>query len=164
MLRALLYLGALLMIAPAVGAEDVPFAQLDPSAYQSFVANWTTEDRPLCAVMESQADWDKTMRPAPTMGRTKPFAPPAGFWRNKAVLFVARVINAGDTSRVFRVADVQRHRRSLALDYQFTPTGPASWQMKWYLAIAVSKPLPALVRFRENGEIVCRVRIADVPR
>lgn len=52
---------------------------LDPNAYQSFIANWTPATEPLCAAIQSQADWDIVFRPAPVIGANRPFAPPAEF-------------------------------------------------------------------------------------
>jgi hypothetical protein len=155
--------GALLIAALVSGgssrsAAEAAFERLDPNTYQSFVRNWKPENAPLCAVIRSQADWDKVLAPAARMGGTPTYAPPAAFWDTKAVLFVARVINAGNTADVFRVERVEFGKHTLELDYSYRPTPPASSTMKWYLAVAVAKPLPATVRFTEGGKVVCTLR------
>ncbi|HEY5210859.1 MAG TPA: hypothetical protein VIJ42_15580 [Stellaceae bacterium] len=157
-MKSLALIAVMLCLAgiPAA-ARDVRFQQLDPHRYQSFVANWTPEDRPFCAVLRSAADWNRVLKPAPTMGGTRPFAPPAAFWRKHAILLLARILGAGDTATVFQVERVARDPGALRLDYRFAPTPPASSTMKWYLAVAVAKPLPPVARFREDGKIVCTV-------
>jgi len=139
-------------------ARDIGFQRLDPHRYQSFVANWIPADRPFCAILRSAAEWNRVLKPAPTMDRTRPFAPPPAFWRKHAILLLARILGAGDTANIFQVERVARDPGALRLDYRFTPTPPASSTMKWYLAVAVAKPLPPVARFGENGKIVCTVR------
>lgn len=139
--------------AAASATGDV--RQLDPADYQSFVRNWVPETVPLCAAIASADAWDHVLHPAPTMGRTRPFAPASAFWNDHAILLLAKVVNAGDVSHVFRLVGVERTRDAIEVNYGFRPTPPASSTMKWYFAIAVAKPLPALVRFRQEGKIVC---------
>lgn len=148
--------------APEAATAEQSYEQLDPNAYQSFVANWEPDVGPLCAVIRTQADWDRVLKPAPTMGRTKPFSPPPEFWKFKAILLVAHVIGAGDTSSVFQVQHLVRGKGGMQLDYRFTPTPPASSSIKWYLAVAVPKPLPKLVRFTENRRLICTLNTRDM--
>jgi len=131
---------------------------LDPGAYQSFVGNWAPADAPLCAALRSQADWAGVLHPAAVMGGNKAFSPPVDFWNTKAVLLVARVIDAGDTAKVFHLTHLQRSHDAIDLDYAFAAPPHASSTMKWYLAVAVAKPLPPTLRFREDGHIVCTLR------
>ncbi len=145
----------------ANGAEQ-PYERLDPAAYQSFVANWQPADGPFCAVIRTATDWDRVLKPAPTMGRTRPFAPPPEFWHFKAVLLVAHVIGAGDASDVFQVVRLSLGTGGLELDYRFIPTPPATSTMKWYLAVALPKPLPLVVRFMENRRLICTLRTRDI--
>ena len=149
---------AALVLAPSLSAAETAFERLDPNQYQSFVRNWNPDSSPLCAVIRSQADWDKVFAPAPRMGGTQIFAPPAAFWDAKAVLLVARVVNAGRTGDVFKVEGVEVKGNALELDYSYRPTPPASSTMKSYLAVAIAKPLPTTVRFKEGAKLVCTLR------
>jgi hypothetical protein len=66
-------------------------------------------------------------------------------------------LSSGDASHVFRVNHVERGLHAIDVDYTFTPTPAATSTMKWYLAIAVAKPLPRRIRFREAGQVSCEV-------
>lgn len=70
-------------------ARELSYKVLDPNAYQSFVANWTPRSTPLCAAMQSQADWDAIFHPAPVLGTNRPFGPPSELWSGAGVLMVA---------------------------------------------------------------------------
>ena len=131
---------------------------LDPHDYQSFVGNWTPARVPLCAALRSQSDWNGVLHPAAIMGGNKPFSPPADFWNAKAVLLVSRVVDAGDTTNICRLPRLRRSHDAIELDYAFAPTPHASSTMKWYLAVAVAKPLPSTIRFREGGRTLCKLR------
>jgi hypothetical protein len=98
------------------------------------------------------------MHHAPTTSRSKAFAPPDALWRGRAVLLLAQVIPGGDASNVFRVASVTRDADALDVAYRFKATAPASFFIKWYMAVSVEKPLPPLVRFMMDGRAVCTVR------
>jgi hypothetical protein len=157
--------GLVLVVAlylTAASAADEAFEQLDPNAYQSFVANWEPDVGPLCAIVRTQADWDLVLRPAPTMGRTKPFSPPPEFWKFKAILLVAHVVGAGGTSDVFHAERLVRDQGGLWLHYRFTPPPFAPSKVKLYLAVAVVKPLPRAVHFLENGRLLCTLRTHDM--
>ena len=143
---------------PAQGPADV---QLDPGAFQSLVRNWTPPSKPLCAAIRSQAEWDMIMSPAATMGSSKPFGPPADFWSRRAVLLVARVVDAGDMAQVFRLDRVRRAAGTIDIEYGFTPPPKASWTMKWWLGVEVVKPLAATIRFVEAGHVVCKLELAS---
>lgn len=138
-------------------AQEPSYTVLDPKAYQSFVANWTPSNKPLCAAIQSQADWDAVFHPAPVMGANRPFGPPAEFWNDRAVLVLARVIDSGDTAKVFQLTGVHRDENVVEVDYSFRLTPPASSQIKWWLGVAAAKPLPPTVRFKEDGRLVCAV-------
>jgi hypothetical protein len=156
--------GAVLLIgicsAHAIDAGSKPFSRLDPNAFQSFVVNWADAEQPFCRTMLSASDWDRWLKPAATMGFRRPFAPPAKLWNSHAVLLVARVVSAGDTSDVFSHLRMTGDERELALDYRFAPNPPASSTMKWYLALEIPKPLPPTVVVRENGRSVCTLHPA----
>ena len=151
---------ALLLISAAVPARarEARYERLDPNSYQSFVGNWTPETSPLCAVIRSNAEWDRVFQPAFVMGHNRPFSPPPGFWKTKAVLVVARVISSGDLSEVFHVRHLQRTANTIELDYTFKSTPSASSSMKWYLALAITKHLPQIVRFTENNHPICTLK------
>jgi hypothetical protein len=160
--RVLRICGVLVTIVAAGGAPfgfaaDLAYKILDPGAYQSFVMNWTPADAPLCVTMQSQADWERVFHPAPIMGGYRPFSPPAEFWRTAGVLMVARVVNGGDTAHVFQVTGVRRDADSIDVDFGFHPPPEASFQVKWWLGVAVEKPLAPTVRFKEDGHLLCTV-------
>ncbi|HEY9084652.1 MAG TPA: hypothetical protein VIN40_01720 [Candidatus Tyrphobacter sp.] len=133
---------------------------IDPGQYQSFVGNWTPPDKPLCAAIGSAAQWNQIFHPAPVMGAHRPFSPPDSFWAQHAILLVARVVDAGDTSHVFHVNAVARGGNVATLDYAFKPTPRSSSSIKWWTGVAIARPLPATVRYRENGQIVCSLDLA----
>jgi hypothetical protein len=130
--------------------------QLDPGDYQVFVTKWSPDSAPLCAAIETSQQWSQILHPAPVMWSNKAFAPPGTFWKDRAVLLVARIVNGGgDTKTIFHLNGVKTTEDSLVLDEHFTPTPPASYRMNWYLAVAVNKPLPTQIHFIENGAPVC---------
>ena len=157
--RRLGILALLLAMAAATPdyAQEPSYSLLDPNSFQSFVGNWTPETQPRCAVMQSQADWDKVMHPAPVMGGSKQFAPPSDMWAHDAVLLIARVIPAGETASVFKLAGVRHAGGRLDVDYAFAPPPSSSSTIKWWLGVKIVKPLPPVIRFVETGRVVCTV-------
>jgi hypothetical protein len=143
------------LLAPNAALPKSAFQLLDPGDYQSFVGNWAPDTAPLCAAIGSAQQWDHVLHPAATMGAHKPFAPPADFWNGHVVLLFARVVNAGDLSKVFQVDDVLRRRDTIDVTLRFKPTPPASSTAKSYFAVALDKPIPARIRFIQDGNIVC---------
>ena len=130
--------------------------QLDPDDYQVFVTRWSPAAAPLCAVIETADAWSQILHPAAVMWSNKAFAPPVGFWNDHAVLLLARSVNGGsDTKTIFHLDGVKTSPDSIDLEEHFTPPPSVSYKMSWYLAVAVSKPLPARVQFNENGAPVC---------
>ena len=148
------------VLALVTASIEAPYQRLSPGDYQSFVGNWAPNSAPLCAALRSGADWERVLHPAPTMWRHKPFAPSAAFWTGHAVLLVARVANAGPTADILTHEHVRRAKDALEVDYAFRPTPPASSTIKWYLALAVPRPLPPEVRFKEGGRLVCTLKPA----
>ena len=138
--------------ATTISAE---FSVLNPRDYQSFVGAWTPEDRPLCAVFASATDWVRQLHPAALMGARNVFAPPGTLWNNHAVLFLARIANGGDPASVFQITGVTRGAGETVVDYTFTNPPTATYTQRAYFAVAVEKPLTGVVRFRENGQVVC---------
>ena len=152
----------LIGLLPAAGAcaHGGPPELHHPGDFQSFVGNWTPLTAPLCAVLRSDDDWKRVLHPAAVMGDHKPFEPPDTFWTSRAILLFARVVNGGDTSHVFALRKLQVDPDAVDVDFAFTPTPPASWTQKTYIAVDMDKPLPPRVQFRENGKIVCTLDIA----
>ena len=157
---ALALLLALLAATPG-RAQDVAHARLDPGAFQSFVRNWELPSRPLCAALQSAKDWDAVMAPAPVMGGSKPFAPPGDLWERSAVLMLARVVDAGDTAKIFELRSLRRTGDRLDIGYAFGPPPKASSTMKWWLGIAVAKPLPPTIRFLTGDTVTCTLAPAS---
>lgn len=133
----------------------LPFTQLDPNAYQSFIVNWAPAASPFCAAIDSASQWNAVFHPAPVMGANRTFAPPASFWADHAVLLVARVVPAGRTSAIFRLTSVVRSGGTTTVAYAFRPPSRASSTMKWWMGVAVGRPLSPIVRFQENGRTIC---------
>ena len=145
-------------VAQAIAAE-AGAKRIHLSNYQSFVKNWSPEETPLCAAMDSQADWDAVMHPAPTMGQTRPFSPPEAFWKRNSLLVLARVINSGgDDLDVFQVGRVVRSKSKITIDYKFRTPPAASSQIKATMGLEIAKPLPSVIEFKENGRMVCALR------
>lgn len=93
------------------------------------------------------------------MGANRPFSPPDSFWRNRAVLFVARSTYAGSASDVLAPRRVVRDGPNIIFDYTFSPASRSSSTIASWTGAVVEKPLPAHVVFRENGRTVCTVRL-----
>lgn len=133
----------------------------DPHDYQVFVSRWTPEGTPLCAAIESAGDWSQILHPAPVMSGNKAFAPPADFWKGHAVLLVARTVPGGsDTTQIFHFKGVSEVAGVTTVGESFTPPPPASYQINWYMAVAVPKPLAAQIQFVENGKPICTLKPA----
>jgi hypothetical protein len=150
-----------LIAATACGAQDVAHARLDPGAFQSFVRNWEPPSRPLCAALQSAKDWDAVMAPAPVMDASKPFAPSDDLWARNAVLLLVRVVDAGDTAKIFELRSVRQTGGRLDINYSFTPPPKASSTMKWWLGITVAKPLPPTIRFLMGDSVTCTLAPAS---
>jgi len=148
----------LLGVPVAAAAAPVPYTALDPTAYQSFVGNWSPDSGPLCAVIGSQAQWDKVMRPAPLMGKTPAFGPPASTWDAHVVLLIAKVMPGGGVGSAFKPLSVQRTGDALDVSYRYVMPHVASYQIKGYMALEVAKPVAASVVFTENGKAVCSLK------
>lgn len=142
-----------LLLAVAVATQP---ALVHAQDYQDYVARWSPASAPLCRVFTSADAWQRTLRPAAVMGAHRPFAPPAQFWREHAVVFVARTIYAGSADDALSIRRIERTNEVMTVDYSFAPTPRASSTMNWWSAAAVEKPLPARVIFRENGRTVCQ--------
>jgi hypothetical protein len=132
------------------------YQMLNPSDYHVFVRPWADESKPECAALGAAADWSRVTAPAAIMGHNV-FGPPASTWSQHAVLFLARVADAGPTAGIFTVTHVSRTPNEIDVDYTFQRNPPATSTMRWYFALVVAKPLPPIVRFREAGEVVCEV-------
>jgi hypothetical protein len=159
--RGALIIPLILLGATPCAAQDVAHGRLDPAEFQSFVRNWEPPSRPLCAALQSAADWDAVMAPAAVMGASKPFAPPADLWTRNAVLLLARVVDAGDTTKIFELGSVRRAGDRLDIGYTFTPPPKASSTMKWWLGITVAKPLPPTIRFLAGDVVTCTLAPAS---
>ena len=127
-----------------------------PGDYQVYLGKWMPDSAPLCAAIGSAQQWSQVLHPAPVMFGKKPFAPPADFWRDHAVLLIGRVVfGAGDTSRIFQLARVSRSTQAITVSVRFAPPQPSSYQMVSFVAARVRKPLPKHVVFVESGTQVC---------
>jgi hypothetical protein len=149
----------LLFAGPFAAAEEAP-PLLRSGAFQSFVANWSPANRPLCAALRSQADWDKIFKPAAVIGTHPPFAPPPEFWTGSALLVLAQVVPGGSPVDILQVDAVQRHGTRVEVAVTVPQTPPASWQSKTWVGITLAPPLPTRIRFREAGKIVCTLEPA----
>ncbi len=73
------------------------------------------------------------------------------------MLVLAKVIASGDTAKVFQLTGVHRDEKIIEVDYSFRLTPPASSRIKYWLGVAVAKPLPPTARFKEDGRLICSV-------
>jgi hypothetical protein len=142
----------------AATAAPVPYTALDPTAYQSFVGNWSPDTGPLCAVIGSQAQWDKVMHPAPLMGKTPVFGPRTSTWDGHVVLLIAKVMPGGGMGSAFKPLSVERTGDTLDVSYRYVMPHVASYQIKGYMALEVAKPAVESVVFTENGKAVCSLK------
>lgn len=149
-----------LLSAAGASAHGGPPELFHPEDFQSFVGNWTPQSAPMCTALRSADDWNRVLHPAAVMGDHKPYAPPDEFWKSHAMLLFARVVNGGDTSHVFALRKLQIGPDAVDWDIAFTPAPKAAWTQKAYIAVAIDKPLPPQVRFRENGKLDCTLDIA----
>ncbi len=161
-MRSGVFLLALLSVAVAAAAawaEDVAPRAFDLAATQGYVANWAPQGEPFCAVLRSAADWKATIRPAATMGSSRPFEPPADSWTRSALFVVARVTYATQ-GEALAVTGLRNTREGLEIDTRFAPPAPASYTVKTTAAVELEKPLPQKILVRENGAVVCALEPA----
>lgn len=91
--------------------------------------------------------------------RTLGPAPPDSFWRTRAILLAAHVVDwDAHAADPFQIERVTQESGALLLSYRFEPVAARSYSVKRALAVAVVKPLPGVVRFQENGRVVRTVR------
>ena len=138
---------------PASVAGYQVFTQDD---FQSFVGNWRG-GAPLCAAIRSQADWDRVMHPAPVMGRpSRPFAPPADFWRTHAGFLLARVAGDGGAPPAsLSATDVRNSNGTLRIETRFTQTAPASYRIKTMILVVAPLPAPRNAVFHDADGTIC---------
>jgi hypothetical protein len=151
-------LPVMLMLAACPSANPA-YTVLNAEDYHVFVAPWAPADQPFCAAFQTAADWEARMHPAATMGANK-FAPPPEIWGDHAVLLIARETNPGDLAHIFTVTGVTKSADADALDVHttFTPPPRSTYTIGAYVAVEVSKPLPHVIHFEENGRDVCEIR------
>ena len=150
--------GMMAALGLAVGvsaAAAEPPTMFTPNDFQSFLLPWPDAPAPLCAVLVSPADWEKRFHPAPTIPGTRPFAPPDSFWRDHALVLIARRLPGGEASGIFTDPAVTRTAGTLRLAITFHPPQPSSWTMNGFVAVAVAKPVPQDVQIFENGDRIC---------
>jgi hypothetical protein len=144
--------------ASAAAPVAVPYEVLTGDDFQSFLGNWEG-DGPLCAALASQADWDRYMHPAATMGRPRhPFQPEDGFWRDHVALLIGRVANAGGAENPsLRIEGVTRQDGALTIATRFRQPAHGSYQMKLWAFVVLPRPLPDRATFRDADGTSCAV-------
>ena len=147
--------GAAAPVAVAAGGHRV----FGPNDFQSFVKNWEG-NRPLCARIASEADWDRYFGAAAVMGENKPFGPPAALWATHNGYLLAREANGGggDIGQLLKVQRVDRTAGSVKIDTIFAGPASGSFQVTTYVLVAVPKPVSGTVEFRDRGQTICSIR------
>jgi hypothetical protein len=129
-----------------------------PNDFQSFVKNWEG-NRPLCARIASQADWDRYFGAAAVMGENKPFGPPEALWTTHTAYLLAREASGGgDVADMLKVQRVDRSAASVKIDTVFSGPASGSFQVTTHVLVAVPKPVSGTVEFRDRGQTICSVR------
>lgn len=129
------------------------FRRLDFTLYHVFVGPKAAPGRPFCAALDSADAWRATMQPAAVMGENL-FAPPDDMWADHAVLLIARLVGA-DPGDALRVEGIRRTDAALDVRYTLADAAQSGTDFNWPIAVTVAKPLPAKIRFLENGRVVC---------
>jgi hypothetical protein len=144
-------------VESASAGAAVEHQVLRPGDFQSFVKNWDG-DRPLCARIASEADWDRYFGAAAGNGPpNKPFNPPAGLWRTHNGYLLARSANAGpDINALLTVQSVQRAGGATRIDTAFNQ-GSGSYQVTTYVLVTIPKTMAGRVAFTDRGQPVCAV-------
>jgi hypothetical protein len=144
--------------APAAVPAAIPYQVLTDDDFQSFLGNWAG-DGPLCAALAGQADWDRYIHPAATMGRPRhPFQPAEGFWRDHVALLIGRVANAGGGENPsLRIEAVTRQDGALTIRTSFRQAAHGSYQMNLWALVVLPRPLPARATFRDADGTSCNV-------
>ncbi|MFT3729772.1 MAG: hypothetical protein QM759_18260 [Terricaulis sp.] len=160
--RALIAVLPLVMALTACQGAYPAYTVLNPHDYHVSVAPWEPRDQPLCAALQSGADWQAHMHPAAVMGENT-FAPPDALWRDHAVLLMARETNPADPARIFTVTSVTKSTDADAMDVHTNFTAPpaSTYTIVAYVAVEVPKPLPHVIHFIENGNNICEIRPAS---
>lgn len=144
--------------APPAAPASVAYQVLTDDDFQSFVGNWQG-NAPLCAALASQADWDRYIHPAATMGRPRhPFQPEDGFWRDHVALLIARVANAGGGENPsLRIEGVTQQGGALTIATSFHQVAHGSFQMNLWALVVLPRPLPGGATFRDADGTSCTV-------
>jgi hypothetical protein len=144
--------------APPAAPTMVAYQVLTDDDFQSFVGNWAG-DAPLCAALAGQADWDRYIHPAATMGRPRhPFQPAPDFWREHVALLIARVATAGGSENPsLRIEGVTRQGGALTIATSFRQAAHGSYQMKLWTLVVLPRPLPDRATFFDADGTSCDV-------
>jgi hypothetical protein len=158
--KAAAALAACASFATVASAADVAIQPLDSKEYHAFVVNWTPSDKPLCAALQSEAQWAKVVHPAPLMFEKNVFGPQPGFWADHAVLLIARVVQGGGGD-AFKSYRVHTSRSGIEVAYALSPRPSESYTTKAYLALAVAKPLAGRISFIDRSGLACRLDLTQ---
>jgi hypothetical protein len=144
--------------APPTAPSPVAYQVLTGDDFQSFLGNWS-RGAPLCAALASQADWDRYIHPAATMGRPRhPFEPAPLFWRDHVALLIGRVANAGSgEDPSLRIEGVTRQDGALTISTSLRQAAHGSYQMNLWALVVLPRPLPERATFRDTDGTSCAV-------
>ena len=160
---------ALIVIVAALSCSKrkeraVTYQRMDIGDYQNFIKNWDEKKHAvLYALIQTPAQYDALFQPAPVMGANRPFAPEAELYTKEQILIVARVTVAPENiDKVFEVERVIERDQELALYYRFNePKTNATFSVKNFLAVRISKHDYKQVIFFENGKQVGKLNTAE---
>jgi hypothetical protein len=149
---------------PEGPGEAVEYTVMGPGTYESFVKNWDGEQAPaLYAYIGSEREWGEVFQAAATMKADQVFGPEAGFFGEKGIVVLARVVKAsgaGEKSR-FTVEGVRDEGGELVVRVGFElPDGHGTYEVKDFVGVAVSKRDYTEVRVIENGAPVGTLNLA----
>jgi hypothetical protein len=138
-----------------------PYEVIGPRDFQVFVTHWSPPSEPLCVAIRSAEEWTRIFHPAPVMGGNRPFAPPAGFWRDHIVLMIARSMPMGDVDDAIRVEGVNETAGRLQVQLGFHVVDSSATMNAWR-GVVIGRPDRLFyVSFRAGSENVCTLETAS---
>ena len=150
----LAFMGILGCEWPEGPGEAVEYTVMGPGTFEIFVKNWDGEQAPaLYAYIGSEREWGEVFQAAATMKADQVFGPAAGFFEEKGIVVLARVVKASeaDEKSRFTVEGVRVEGGELVVRVGFElPDGHGMYEAKDFVGVVVPKGDYTEVRVIEN--------------
>ena len=142
------------LIACATAASGEP-RFFDLSGFQVFVVKPLDHDKPYCALLKSESDWNRVFHPAAHMGFNKPFAPPAEYWRDHDLAVLSQIVSVTDVLHVYTPTKALLTGDQLTVSFVRRPQKASTSFSEASLAVESRKGRAHRVDFIEDGKPIC---------